>query len=55
MLEDKYPEHNRRADGWELVGFMETVDKPKNYAVVAGSYYNQHYPYGKVPIWRKVY
>lgn len=55
LLEMEFPLHNRIAEGWRLTGFMDTQDKPRNMSVIGGEYYNEHYPYGKVPIWRKIY
>lgn len=47
-LEDQYPLHDRRAEGYKLVGFHNDA-RPSKYRS------NQNgpvYPYGAVPVWR---
>lgn len=57
-LEDEFPLHDRRKEGWKLIGFVEKDEenpkhtKPKNLAKGTDLFVNPKYPYGKVPIWR---
>jgi hypothetical protein len=45
-LEDDYPKHDRREEGFKLVGFVDGA-KVSAKKIVSG-----FYPYGKVPIWK---
>jgi len=51
-LEDHYPAHDRRHEGWKLTGFVDKAEYPKHTKPKRG---NPLYPYGAVPIWRKIY